>query len=138
MLLIGRFVMPLFGAKALTMGSSWAGVGAVLCCASLAAASFGLLLGVATRTYEQASMIGAISVVIAAAIGGVMVPVFAMPGFMRDLSQISPMAWGLNAFLDLFARGGNLSTVWTETLLLLGFSLAMLVAAWVLFQRARN
>lgn|GEM_PF-23827 len=138
MMLIGRFVMPLFGAAPLTLGQSYGAVGMVLVCAALAATGFGILLGVATRSYEQASMIGAISVVIAAAIGGVMVPVFAMPRFMRDLSQISPLAWGVDAFLDLFARGGNVATVWPEALMLLCFALVMLLSAWILFQRRRG
>jgi len=134
-MLIGRFVMPLFGAAPLTLAQAHGAVGVVLLCVALAATGFGILLGVVTRTYEQASMIGAISVVIAAAIGGVMVPVFAMPRIMRDISQVSPMAWGLEAFLDLFARGGNLSTVWPQAAMLLGFALVMLGTAWMVFQR---
>ena len=137
MLLIGRFVMPLFGAAALVVGPAYGAVLAVLLCAALAATAFGLFLGAATRTYEQASMLGAVSVVIAAAIGGVMVPVFAMPPFMRTLSQLSPLAWGLNAFLDLFARGGRLADVWLEAALLLAFAVLMLLAAWSLMQRQR-
>jgi ABC-2 type transport system permease protein len=136
-MLIGRFVMPLFGASPLMLSHGFGAVGVVLLCVALAATAFGILLGVATRTYEQASMIGAISVVIAAAIGGVMVPVFAMPRLMRDISQVSPMAWGLDAFLDLFARGGNLSTVWPQAALLLCFAMVMLLAAWIVFQRQR-
>jgi ABC-2 type transport system permease protein len=93
---------------------------------------------VVTRTYEQASMIAAISVVVAAAIGGVMVPVFAMPRLMRTISQISPLSWGLNALLDLFVRGGSLATVWREAALLLGFALVMLMSAWVIWQRKRR
>jgi len=137
-MLIGRFVMPLFGASPLTLAHVHGAVGVVLLCVALAATAFGILLGVVTRTYEQASMIGAISVVIAAAIGGVMVPVFAMPRIMRDLSQVSPMAWGLDAFLDLFARGGNLSTVWPQAAMLLCFAMVMLLAAWIVFQRQRR
>ncbi len=136
-MLIGRFVMPLFGASPLTLANAHGAVGVVLLCVALAATAFGVLLGVVTRTYEQASMIGAISVVIAAAIGGVMVPVFAMPRLMRDISQISPMAWGLDAFLDLFARGGNFSTVWPQAAMLLCFAMVMLLAAWIVFQRQR-
>lgn len=136
-MLIGRFVMPLFGASPLMLSHGIAAVGVVLLCVALAATAFGILLGVVTRTYEQASMIGAISVVIAAAIGGVMVPVFAMPRLMRDISQISPMAWGLDAFLDLFARGGDLSTVWPQAAMLLSFAMVMLLAAWFVFQRQR-
>jgi ABC-2 type transport system permease protein len=138
MMLIGRFVMPLFGASPLTLVQAYGALGAVLLCVALAATAFGILLGVATRTYEQASMIGAISVVIAAAIGGVMVPVFAMPPIMRAISQVSPMAWGLNALLDLFARGGSLATVWQEAALLLGFATIMLLTAWVIWHRQRR
>jgi ABC-2 type transport system permease protein len=137
MLLIGRFVMPLFGAAALVVGPAYGAVVLVLLCAASAATAFGLFLGVASRTYEQASMVGAISVVIAAAIGGVMVPVFAMPPFMRAISQLSPLAWGLNAFLDLFARGGGLADVWLEAVLMLAFAVLMLLAAGSLLQRQR-
>ena len=52
---------------------------------------------------------GAVSVVIAAAIGGIMVPVFAMPPVMQTISIFSPLSWGLNAFLDVFVRGGSLA-----------------------------
>jgi ABC-2 type transport system permease protein len=137
-MLIGRFVMPLFGAAPLTLGQAPGAVAVVLLCVALAATGFGILLGVVTRTYEQASMIGAISVVIAAAIGGVMVPVFAMPRIMRDISQVSPMAWGLDAFLDLFARGGGFGTVWLQAAMLLCFGLVMLLTAWTVFARQRR
>ena len=138
MMLVGRFVMPLFGAAPLTLNQAYGALGVVLLCVALAATAFGILLGVVTRTYEQASMIAAISVVLAAAIGGVMVPVFAMPRIMRTLSQISPLSWGLNALLDLFARGGSLATVWREAALLLGFALVMLMWAWMIWQRKRR
>ena len=138
MMLVGRFVMPLFGAAPLTLDQAYGALGVVLLCVALAAAAFGILLGVVTRTYEQASMIAAISVVMAAAIGGVMVPVFAMPHLMRTISQISPLAWGLNALLDIFVRGGSLATVWREAALLLGFALVMLMSAWMLWQRKRR
>jgi ABC-2 type transport system permease protein len=138
MMLVGRFIMPLFGAEPLTLAQAYGGLGVVLFCVALAATAFGILLGVATRTFEQASMIGAVAVVIAAAIGGVMVPVFAMPQVMRSLSQISPMAWGLNALLDLFARGGSLATVWTEAAMLLCFAAVMLLSAWMIWNRQRR
>lgn len=138
LMLVGRYVMPLFGVPPLALSQAYGALLVVLLCVALAATAFGILLGVATRTYEQASMIGTISIVIAAAIGGVMVPVFAMPRIMRDISQISPLAWGLDALLDLFARGGSLDTVWREAAMLLGFALVMLLAAWVIWHRQRR
>lgn len=137
MLLIGRFVMPLFGMAPLVVGPAYGALALVLLSAAMAATAFGLFLGAATRTYEQASMIGAVAVVIAAAIGGVMVPVFAMPDIMRTASQLSPLAWGLNAFLELFTRGGRLADVWPEAALLSGFAMVLLLASGFLLQRGR-
>ena len=47
--------------------------------ASLAATGYGLMVGTLAKTYEQASMFGAVSIVIAAALGGIMVPTYVMP-----------------------------------------------------------
>jgi ABC-2 type transport system permease protein len=103
--------------------------------AILAAAGYGILLGTVVRTYEQASMFGPISVVVAAAIGGIMVPVYAMPPPMQTLSVFSPLAWGLNAFLELLVRGGNLGAVLPEVAALIGFFAASMAVAWAIFSR---
>ena len=95
----------------------------VVLAASLAATCYGIMLGTISRTYEQASMFGSISVVAASAIGGVMVPVYAMPEIMQKISVISPLGWGLNAFLDIFVRGGDVAAVTAELSLLLLFAL---------------
>jgi ABC-2 type transport system permease protein len=134
-LIMGRYLMPLLGLPALAMGEAHGALGLVVAAASLAAAGAGVLLGTAARSQTQASTIGALSVVIAAALGGVMVPVFAMPPPMQTLSQASPLAWGLEAILDLFVRGGDLATVWPQILGLAGFAAATLAAAAFLDRR---
>ena len=93
------------------------------------------MLGTVCRTYEQASMFGSISVVAASAIGGVMVPVYAMPEIMRQISVVSPIGWGLEAFLDIFVRGGGLFTIAGELMLLVAFALGTTLVAWLLFAR---
>ncbi len=98
--------------------------------AAAAACGYGILLGTMARTYEQASTFGAVSVVIAAAMGGIMVPVFAMPPMMQKISLFSPLSWGLNAFLDVFVRGGNLRSVLPDIALLLLFFLVTTLLAW--------
>jgi ABC-2 type transport system permease protein len=98
--------------------------------AALAACGYGILLGTMARTYEQASSFGAVSVVIAAAIGGIMVPVFAMPSLMQKISLFSPLSWGLNAFLDVFVRGGNIRSVLSDVTLLVLFFLVTTLTAW--------
>ena len=87
----------------------------------LAAIGFGILLGTVAKTQEQSAPFGATSVVILAAIGGVWVPVFAMPKVMQYVSHISPMNWGLNAFYDVLLRNGTFVTILPEIIFLFLF-----------------
>ena len=75
---------------------------------SFTAVSWALFIGVFSNTQEQAGGVGAISIIIFAAIGGVWVPTFVMPSFMQMLSKLSPMNWSLEAFYTLFLKNGNL------------------------------
>ena len=138
-LCIGKLLLPILGTPQLDMGSELGAVAIVALAAVLAATGYGVMLGTIVRTYEQASMFGPISVVIAAAIGGIMVPVYAMPKIMQQLSVLSPLAWGLDAFLELFVRGGNIKSVLPEVIALIGFFLGTLLVSWaVFFRRVRT
>ncbi|MFN2257760.1 MAG: ABC transporter permease [Desulfuromonadaceae bacterium] len=121
MLVAGRYVLPLFGTPMLELGPHPEAVFILGLSAALAACGYGLMLGTLARSYDQAAMFGAVSVVIAAAIGGVMVPVYVMPAAMQTLSHVSPLAWGLNGFVDLFVRGGDLRSVVPNVAALLAF-----------------
>ncbi len=134
-LCIGKILLPLLGTPPLEMGHELGAVAIVALAAILAATGYGIMLGTLVRTYEQASMFGPISVVIAAAIGGIMVPVYAMPKMMQQLSVLSPLSWGLDAFLELFVRGGNLKSVLPEVIALTGFFLSTLLVSWIAFFR---
>jgi ABC-2 type transport system permease protein len=129
-MVVGRFVLPLLGTPVLDMGSSPAATGLIVVASGLAASGYGILLGTIARTYEQASSFGAVSVVIAAALGGVMVPVYVMPRIMQKISLFSPLSWGLDAFLDVFVRGGGILSVLPDVTLLLLFCLVTTLAAW--------
>lgn len=137
-LFIGTVILPLFGTPRFELAAASAAALPVALCAILAASGYGILLGTAVKSYEQASMFGPISIVIAAALGGIMVPVYAMPTFMQKISVISPLAWAQNAFLELFVRGGTLQTVLPHMASLLIFAIACIAAAWLLFQRRIN
>lgn len=138
MLLVGRFILPLLGTPILTIGSEPLALLAVALSSGLAACGFGILVGVLAKSYEQASTMGAILVVIAAAVGGVMVPVYVMPQMMQDLSIISPLNWGLNAFLDIFIRNGNLVSVIPNIIALIVFFISCITCALIIFNRQRQ
>ncbi len=121
MLCLGLFVFPLLGPPALDMGVHYGLIALVAVSAALAATGFGMLIGSIARTHDQASVFGATSVVIAAAFGGIMVPVFLMPRGMQLASRFSPLNWGLNAFLEVFVRGASLAAVMPDVWRLLGF-----------------
>ncbi|PNU20623.1 ABC transporter permease [Geothermobacter hydrogeniphilus] len=133
MLLVGRFFLPLLGTPVLQIGAHPGVVLLLSFVSALAATGYGLLVGVLARSYEQASMLGAISVVIAAAIGGVMVPVYVMPSGMQRLSQLSPLGWGLEGFLKLFVRGGDLASVWPQVAAMLAFFSVTLALSLLIF-----
>jgi ABC-2 type transport system permease protein len=107
MILSGIFIMPLFGLPALKLGSSIAALILMSVGSSLAAIGYGLAIGSIARTNQQASVFGAVSVVILAAVGGVWIPTFLMPRFMQIISYISPLNWGLNGFNDIFVRNAG-------------------------------
>ncbi|MEW6671742.1 MAG: ABC transporter permease [Thermodesulfobacteriota bacterium] len=138
-LFIGKYILPLLGTPMLEMGSDPAAVMIITISAILAATGLGILLGTTARTYEQASMVGPISIVIAAALGGIMVPVYAMPKVMRNISVYSPLEWGHDAFLDVFVRGGDIRTVSGNVSALLSFFLVSVLISWIcFFLRSRN
>jgi ABC-2 type transport system permease protein len=134
-LCIGKWVLPLLGSDAFELGNEPGSVALVAMSAVLAATGYGILLGTIINSYEQAAMFGPISIVVAAAIGGIMVPVYVMPEVMQSLSVISPLAWGQNAFQILFVRGGGLKAVLAEVAALWGFALVCMGVAWWWFTR---
>ncbi len=133
MIAVGIFIVPLLGADALTLGSSVAGLFMVSLGLSLAAIGTSILIAVSVNTVEQATTIGGIINILFGAIGGVMVPKFFMPESMQTLSNISPMSWGLEGFLDIFLRGLGARAVLTESLALSGFGFILLFIAWIIF-----
>jgi ABC-2 type transport system permease protein len=136
MLAVGMYVVPLFGGDALTLGHSAAGLTVMALAVSFAAVSYALLIANLVSTVEQATILTGVSNLVLAALGGVMVPRFVMPLAMQKVSWASPMAWGLEGFLDIFLRDGGVATVASKALLLIGFGAGSLLVAGVVLRRA--
>lgn len=121
MVLVGIYLFPYLSLPTLDLDGKFILMSVVALFSGLAAIGFGILLGTIAKTQEQSAPFGATSVVILAAIGGVWVPVFAMPKVMQVISHISPMNWGLNAFYDVLLRNANAVEILPEIFLLLLF-----------------
>ncbi len=135
MLLVGVYLFPLIGLPKLDVSGKLPLLFLVALFAGLAAVGLGLLLGTVAKTQEQSAPFGATFVVILAALGGVWVPVFAMPRFMQVLSKISPMNWGLNAFYDVFLRNVGIKELLPEIALLFLFFVVTTVVSIVYNER---
>lgn len=138
MLAAGVFVLPLLGTSGLVLDHQLGSIAVIALVAAMAATGYGIMVGTLARSYEQASMFGAVSVVIAAALGGIMIPAYVMPRYMQEISVFSPLAWGLNAFQDIFVRGGDLGTVAREISCLLFFFVVTITASWLALRRNRT
>ena len=131
----GVFIVPLLGGDALTPGHSFAGLLLVSLSLSIAAIGTSVLIATLAATVEQATTIGGLLNILFGAIGGVMVPKIYMPPGMQSFSNVSPMSWGLEGFLDIFLRGGGLMDIIPESLALCTFGLGLLLLAAIIFTR---
>ncbi|HCC50640.1 MAG TPA: hypothetical protein DEQ30_00155 [Porphyromonadaceae bacterium] len=135
--LTGMYIIPLLGLPALKLGHSLPALFAMSVSSSLAAIGYGLAIGSIARTNQQASIFGAVSVVILAAIGGVWIPTFLMPYFMRIISYVSPLNWGLNGFNELFVRDAGLYDILPYISVSLIFFLITIIISYRSFRRRR-
>ncbi|WP_299254197.1 ABC transporter permease [uncultured Aquimarina sp.] len=136
-LLLGIFVFPKLGLPILDLGDNLGLLYLVALSSGLGAIGLGILLGTVFSSHEQAAPFGAVLVVLLAAIGGVWVPVFAMPDTMQLIAKISPMNWGLEAFYDCFLRKGSLIDILPEIGLLIGFFISTIVIAILYYEKKK-
>ncbi len=131
----GRYIVPLLGGDPLTLGSSIFGLAMVSLSLSIAAIGTSMLIAIVATTVEQATTVGGLLNILFGAIGGVMVPKMYMPHSMQSFSNISPMSWGLEGFLDIFLRGRGVMEILPEASALTGFGLGFLLLAAAIFTK---
>ena len=136
MLVAGVTLVPWLGGEALSLPARWDLLAAVAACTSFAAIGWGLLVAVWARTLEQATVIGGVGNILAAALGGIMVPRFVMPSAMQSVANLSPMAWALDGFHGVILRQGSAADIALPCAKLLALAAILFGAAlWV--QRRR-
>jgi len=138
MLSVGMWLVPRFGGEALALPrGSWLPFAAMALTLSFAAVSWALLVASLVRTTEQATVIGGVGNIIMGALGGIMVPRFVMPAEMRTLTNLSPMAWGLDGFHAVMLKGGGWTGLLPAATRLCVFAMASLALAICLSRRNR-
>lgn len=109
---IGIWIFPLIGLPTLNLPEDLFALFVVSVISGLCAISYALCIGVFANTEEQANGFGAVSIVILAALGGILVPSFAMPDSFRIFTSVSPLHWCLQSFYELFLASGSLANLW--------------------------
>ena len=122
---IGNKLFPYIGLPVLHFPGDFPALILVTGVCGYCAVSYAIAVGVFANTSEQANGFGAISVLILAALGGLLVPSFAMPANLQKIVQMSPLHWALEAYYGLFLEGGKLNDIWTNILSLIVITLVI-------------
>lgn len=98
---------------------------------SASANGMGLLVAAVGKTEAQVNALAVLLAITLSALGGMMVPVFLMPGFMKTISLFTPHAWALSGYHDVMIRGLGVSAVLDDAGVLIGFAiLFFLISLW--------
>jgi len=132
---LGVLLFPLIGLPKLNLPEDLLGLLLVSFICGWCAISYAIGIGVFAQTQEQANGFGAVSIVILAAIGGILVPSFAMPESFQFIMKLSPLYWCLESYYGLFLEGGKLIDVLYKLLPLMGIIVALQIIVIVGLKR---
>jgi len=97
----------------------------------ITAVNYSLLIGIYSKTVEQATGFGAISVIIFSAIGGIWVPSFIMPPLLKVLANISPLHWCIELFYNVFLKNGDFRQLLFPSFILIGMNFTFVLFAYI-------
>jgi ABC-2 type transport system permease protein len=126
-------LLILFGALALKVNYAH-DVGATLLvalCAALCIAAMGLLIGILARSEEQASIFSLLPMFVFSGLGGAWVPLEVTGPTFQTIGHVSPVAWAMDGFQNIAARGLGFNTVLLPAAALVGYAAVFFaLAAW--------
>ncbi len=98
-------------------------------------AALGLLIGVLAKSEEQAVVFSLIPMFVLSGLGGAWVPLEFTGASFQAIGHVSPVAWAMDGFKNIVARGLGFNSVLLPVAALAGYALFFfLLAAWR-FQR---
>ena len=129
MLSVGLVFLPMLGLPALVLGHSYIGIFVLTMATAFAATGYGVMVGTLAETEHQGAIVGALSILLLSALGGIWVPSYVMPEVMRNISAYSPLNWSLTGFYKLFLRGAGVGDIMIDAIKLFIFFLATMAIA---------
>ncbi|MCW5697727.1 MAG: ABC transporter permease [Bauldia sp.] len=107
------------------------GAAAVILVFGASAAAGAMLFGSVFRKEDQAAIVGVVTGLALAALGGCMVPLELFGGTLQTVAHFTPHAWANEAFAELLRRDGTIVDILPQLGVLAGFAVVLLgLAAW--------
>ena len=104
-------------------------------CAALCISALGLLIGILARTEEQATIFSLIPMFVFAGLGGAWVPLEVTGPTFQAIGHLSPIAWGMDGFENILARGLGFESVLLPSMALIGYAIVFFVLAVLRFRK---
>jgi len=103
--------------------------------AALCISALGLLIGILARSEEQAIMFSLIPMFVFAGLGGAWVPLEVTGPAFQAIGHLSPVAWGMDGFENIVARGLGLNSVMLPAAALIGYAAVFFILAVERFRK---
>ncbi len=141
---LGRYLIALFQGLFIVLAAfllfgvrwgDWLASLALLLSFSLVGTAAGMLIGSVFSNDAQAGGIGVMLGLGFGALGGAMIPLEIFPDTMQRVAHITPHAWGMDAFSEIF-RGGGVADILPELGVILAMGTGILILAIVAFRRS--
>ncbi len=102
--------------------------------AALCISSLGLLIGILARTEEQAITFSLVPMFVFSGLGGAWVPLEFTGETFQAIGHLSPVAWGMDGFENIVARGLGIESVLIPAAALTGYAVVFFIlAVWRLY-----
>ncbi len=99
--------------------------------AALCISAMGLLIGILARSEEQAIIFSLVPMFVLSGLGGAWVPLDVTGAAFRAIGHLSPVAWGMDGFENICARGLGFDSVLLPAAALAGYAVLFFgLAVW--------
>ncbi|MFA7287991.1 MAG: ABC transporter permease [Melioribacteraceae bacterium] len=109
----------------------------IIIVSAMAAVSFAMLITSTTKTASQANGVSTLLILVMSALGGSWFPIQFMPEWMQTGSKATMTYWSVEAFLSVLWRNAPLSSVYTNIVVLLVFTVLLNTYSLVRFRNGR-
>lgn len=103
--------------------------------AALCISALGLLIGILAKSEEQAVTFSLIPMFVFSGIGGAWVPLEVTGPAFQAIGHLSPVAWGMDGFENIVARGLGLESVLLPSVALIGYAAFFFTLAVLRFRK---